>query len=176
MKNQFLEGKKIYLRGIEENDLIKIHDWLCDPDFTRYLFQGDRPPNMSIMKEDFNNNARNTFEIVFAVVTKNNLHIGWAGLYEINWISRKSELRFFIGEKKFWGKGYTTEVVSLLKDYAFNKLNLHRLYGGTNIENKGSVKVFKNNGFFEEGILKEEHFRNGKYYDVIRFGLVNKSR
>ena len=174
MKNQFLKGKKIYLRDLEEEDLPNIQNWLNDSEFTRYLFQGDRPSNLQIMKEDFNKNLKNRNEIAFAIITSNNVHVGWAGIYEINWISRKGELRFFIGERKFWKKGYAAEVVTLLVGYGFNKLNLHRVYGGTNIENKGSIKVFRNNGFFEEGILKEEHFRNGRYYDVIRFGLLNK--
>ena len=29
-------------------------------------------------------------------------------LFEISWISRYAEMRIFIGEKKFWGKGYAT--------------------------------------------------------------------
>ena len=174
MHNAFLIGKKIYLKGIEEDDLENMHKWISDSIFTHLLFQGDRPPNLQHMKNEFNTNLKDHKEIVFSIVTKTDQHIGWAGIYEINWISRKGEIRFFIGEKKFWGKGYATETVSLLVDYAFNKLNLHRIYGGTNEENVGSIKVFKNNKFIQEGILKEEHFRNGKYYDVLRFGVINK--
>lgn len=174
MRNAFLIGKKIYLRGREEADFEKIHKWVSDSTFTRLLFQGDKPPNLQHMKEEFNISHKDNNEIVFSIITKTDQHVGWAGIYEISWISRKGEIRFFIGEKKFWGKGYATETVSLLVDYAFNKLNLHRIYGGTNEENIGSINVFKNNKFIQEGILKEEHFRNGKYYDVLRFGIINK--
>ena len=174
MRNAFLIGKKIHLRGMEEADLENMYRWISDSVFTRLLFQGDKPPNFQHMKDEFNNSLKDNSEIVFSIVTKTDQHIGWAGIYEINWISRKGEIRFFIGEKKFWGKGYATETVSLLVDYAFNKLNLHRIYGGTNEENVGSINVFKNNKFMQEGVLKEEHFRNGKYYDVLRFGVINK--
>lgn len=174
MQRHFLNGKKISLRNLEETDLQNIQKWLSNSEFTHYLFQGDRPTSLQSLKDDFDKNHKNMHDVVFALVTKNNVHIGWVGIYEINWISRKGEIRFFVGEKKFWGRGYATEAVSLLVDYAFNKLNLHRVYGGTNKENKGSIKVFKNNGFHEEGTLKEEHFRNGRYYDVLRFGLINK--
>jgi len=103
------------------------------------------------------------------------MHVGWAGVYEIDWISRNGELRFFIGDKKIWGKGLATDAVGLLIDYAFNKLNLHRVYGGANKENYGSVKVFKKLSFFEEGKTIEGHYRNGKYYDLVHYGLINKS-
>ena len=177
MNKPFLIGKKIYLRGLEESDLENIQRWLCDNDVTQLLFQGYKPLNLQLMRDKFNKKINSDDEIVFAIINKaNNLHIGWAGIYEINWISRNGELRFFIGEKKYWGQGLATESVSLLIDYAFNKLNLHRVYGGTNKENHGSIKIFRKLGFAEEGILKEDYFRNGRYNDSIRFGLLNKKK
>lgn len=171
----FLVEKKISLRGLEENDLINIQKWLNDVDTTRLLFQGDVPPNLELMKEDYCKKIRNNTDIEFAIINnKTNSHIGWAGIYEINWISRNGELRFFLGDKKYRRKGLTTEAVSLLIDYAFNKLNLHRVYGGANKENLGSVKIFKKLNFVSEGTSKEAYFRNGKYYDLVRFGLINK--
>jgi len=175
LNNMFLVGKKVCLRGLKESDLDNIKKWLNDVDTTRLLFQGDVPPNLELMKEDYNNPIKNDKDIEFAIINKkNNLHIGWAGIYEINWISRKGELRFFLGDKKYRRKGLTTEAVSLLIEYAFNKLNLHRVYGGTNKENFGSVKIFKNLNFKSEGTFYEAYFRNGKYYDIVNFGLINK--
>lgn len=176
LEDSFLIGKKVKLRGLTESDLPKIQQWLCDSDVTNLLFQGEKPPSLDIMKEDFHKQSKENNDIVFAIISKtDNIHIGWAGVYEINWISRNCEIRFFIGDKKYWKKGLATESVSLIIDYAFNKLNLHRVFGGTNIENHGSITVFRKLGFSEEGISKEGHFRNGRYYDLIRFGLINKN-
>ena len=166
----------MYLRGLEENDLVNMQRWLCDSDVTKLLFQGDKPPNLQIMKEEFYKKTRDNEQVVFSIITKTNeIHIGWAGIYEINWISRNCEIRFFIGEKKYWGKDFATESVSLLVNYAFKKLNLHRVYGGANKENHGSIKIFQKLGFSNEGTSKEGHFRNGRYYDLIRFGLLSKN-
>jgi len=175
LKNAFLVGKKTYLRGLEETDLENIQKWLCDEKITYHLFQGDLPPNLDRMKNEYQKLISNHKDIVFAIISnENDLHIGWTGIYEINWISRNGELRFFIGDSKYHKKGIATEVVSLLIKYAFDKLNLHKVYGGTNKENLGSVKIFEKLGFEKEGTSKEGHFRNGKYYDLIRFGLINK--
>ncbi len=176
MKNPFLIGKEVYLRGLKESDLENIQSWLSDSDVTKLLFQGEKPLDLDIIKDDFHRKIRENNEIVFAIIMKtDNQHVGWAGIYEINWVSRNCELRFFIGDKKYWRKGIATESTSLLVDYAFDKLNMHRVHGGANIENHGSVNVFKKLGFSEEGISKEGHFRNGKYYDLVRFGLLNKN-
>lgn len=175
MEKAFLIGKKIYLRGLEEQDLTNLQKWLCDSEITKLLFQGDRPLNLDHMKQEFYTKINDKNEIVFAIMTKsNNKHIGWAGLYEINWPSRNAEVRFFIGDKTYWKKGLATDTVSLLVDYAFSKLNLHRIFGGANKENKGSIQVFKKLKFKQEGIIKEGYFRNGKYYDLVTFGLIQK--
>ena len=89
MNNQdfFLNGEKIALKGLEESDLELIHNWLNDSDVTRLLFQGDRPKNLGVMKEEFQNRIKSNENIEFAIITKNEKKIiGWAGLYEINWI------------------------------------------------------------------------------------------
>ena len=123
----FLSGKKVMLYGLQESDLEKIQEWLNDDDVTKLLFQGLKPSNLQVMKEDFNKNIRNDKEFVFLIVDKkSNKKVGWTGIYEIDWISKKGELRFFIGDKKFWGKGFATDAVSLLIDYAFKKLNLDK--------------------------------------------------
>ncbi len=173
MKKAFLEGKKVYLRGLEEKDLDALHEWLHDSEVTKLLFQGDRPPSMQFLKNSFEDD-RKKGNVVFAILDKEtDSMIGWAGLYDFDWISRKAEIRFFLGEKKMWNRGYTTETVSLIIDYGFDKLNLHRIYGGTNEENVGSSSIFGKLGFMDEGKLVDDHFRNGRYYNSLRFGLLN---
>ena len=174
MVNEFLKSKRLSMRALERNDLTKIQEWLSDEDFTRLLFQGDIPKNIEKIKHDFLDNIDPKKDIIFGIVDQSNDElIGWAGIYEINWLSRNGELRFFIGKKKLWNKGFATDAVLLLIQYGFDKLNLHRLHGGANLENYGSVKVFRKLGFSEEGISKDGFFRNGRYYDLIHFGLIN---
>jgi len=48
-------------------------------------------------------------------------------------------------EKEQWGKGYATEAISLVVNYAFNNLNLHRVTAGCTELNLGSLKAFQKN-------------------------------
>lgn len=45
--------------------------------------------------------------------------------------------------KKYWGKGYATEVTQFLIDYAFNSLKLPLITADVNIENLASVRVLE---------------------------------
>ena len=47
----FLQGKKIYLRALEEDDLRNLVRWLNNPQVTYYLQQGDRPPTVNNLKK-----------------------------------------------------------------------------------------------------------------------------
>lgn len=173
MREPFLIGRQVYLRGLARTDLPFLVKWLDDPDVTRLLFMGDRPSTIERLTEQWEQDTRSSKDVVFAVcVKKHDALIGTTGLYAINWVMRTAEFRIFLGEKRYWNRGIGTEVTKLLVAYGFEKLNLNRLWLGVNAENKGGVRAYEKAGFVREGILRQEQYRNFQYYDVIRMGLL----
>ena len=61
--------------------------------------------------------------------------IGSVYLRDINYSFRSAEYGIFIGEDEFRGKGFGSEAAKLIVDYAFNNLELHRVF----------LRVFKTN-------------------------------
>ena len=176
MYNPFIVGKKLYLRGLERSDLAKnMFQWANDPEVTHYMFMGSRPNSLELLEQDYDSMIRSQNDIVLAIIDKKtNTHIGNAGLHTINWISRSAEYRIIIGEKKFWNKGYAQETAKLLIQYGFQKLNLNKIWLGVNAENKAGVTSYEKSGFKREGVLRQEIYRNGKYYDAIRMSILRK--
>lgn len=182
MHHPYIVGKKLYLRGIEKEDLSgNMFQWANDPEVTYYMVMGAIPNSGSIycswntLEEEYEKLRKSEKDIVFAIVDKESDNmIGVVGLYDISWIPRHAELRIVIGEKDFWGKGYGTEATKLVVDYAFDKLNLNKVYMGVNAEHKRAIKAYKNAGFIEEGILRKEQYRNSKYYDAVRMGILRE--
>jgi len=177
--NYFLKGEKIELHPIEIKDLKKlsrlIAKWINDGIVTYYLFRGQKPQNSEQVAADLKKQLDEKNNAIFLIVdSKKNKPIGYAGLYEIHPIARKAESRLLIGEKDFWGKGYGAEVVELLTFYGFDRLNLNRIYLGYTDKNKGSGKIYENAGYVYEGTLKEDIYRNSKYYNSIRMALLRK--
>lgn len=175
MKDAFITGKKIYLRGIRCEDLLNLTRWMDDDEVTRYLFMGDRPANLKMVQEEWEKGLRDPNEVSFAVVDKkNDKMIGWGGLYRINWISRTAEYRVFIGAKDYWNKGVGTEIAAELVRYGFEKLNLNKIWLGVNAEHLGAFNSYRKAGFVKEGVLRQEIFRNNKYYDAVRMSILRK--
>ena len=54
--------------------------------------------------------------------------VGFVYLNNIDWFSRNAEFGILIGERSKHGKGLAREALSLLVGYAFESLNLHKLY------------------------------------------------
>ena len=78
-----------------------------------------------------------------------------------------------IGEKDFWGRGYGTEALKLVVNYAFNRLNLHKIYAGINSSNKASIRAYQKVGFKVEGRKREERYIDGRYHDTMIMGLIS---
>jgi RimJ/RimL family protein N-acetyltransferase len=77
-----------------------------------------------------------------------------------------------IGDKKSWNRGYGTEAMQLVIDYAFNTLNLNRVYSTTIIDNKGAIKSSEKVGMEREGLFKQFRFINGKFTDVVQYAIT----
>lgn len=174
----YLVGNKIKLFKFSERYVLpKYVEWLNDHEVNRYLCTGRIP----ISKEELSN-RNNYTNIMFAIMSNLffedgklqqgddfNSYIGTISLNGIDWISRKGEIGYMIGDKRYWGQGIASEAVQLISDYALNRLNLHKVEAGVVGGNIGSIRVLEKNGFKQYGIIPEEHWLEGKYLDVHRF-------
>lgn len=49
--------------------------------------------------------------------------------------------------KKYWGKGYASEAIKAVLDYAFTKLNVRKIFAGHHPQNNASRKLLSRLGF-----------------------------
>lgn len=73
---------------------------------------------------------------------------------------------------RFRSRNLATEATSLLINYVFNNLPMNKLSLEVFIENKKAINLYQKIGFVEEGILKEEFFKNGTFKDIIKMRLL----
>lgn len=122
---------------------------------------------------DFHNNKDD--EVVFVVFdTEINKVIGHAGIYKIDKRIRRAEYGILIGSKDARGKGYGTKITNFMSEYGFSQLGLHKIKALVLKENLPSYYMFKKCGYVDEGILVDENFKNGRYYDVIMMAKFEK--
>lgn len=169
----FRRGPRIALRPLLREDVKKFLVWMNDPDVTRFL--AAVYPLMKRAEEEWIDKLHQDLEhnLVLGVTLKGAL-IGATGLHHINYTDRTAVFGFCLGEKRKWGMGYGTEAMMLMLHYGFRSLNLRKINSETFSENYGSIACHKHCGFKQEGVLKEQRFRDGTYCDEIQFGLFEK--
>ncbi|MFQ6000848.1 MAG: GNAT family N-acetyltransferase [Anaerolineae bacterium] len=111
---------------------------------------------------------------IFAIETEKGVHIGNIGLHEIDHKDGKATLGIVIGEKGYWDQGYGTDAIKALLRFAFEELNLHRLYLSVFDFNKRAIRCYEKCGFRQEGVLRESLFRAGRYQNEILMGILRQ--
>lgn len=112
-------------------------------------------------------------KVVFFGIFKDKKIIGTIQLYNImRGMFQDATVGYSI-DKDEEGKGYMKEALSIISNYAFKVLKLHRLQAATLVDNIRSKAVLKACGFKEMGTSEKYLFINGKWQDQCIFYKIN---
>jgi len=168
----FLVGDQICLRPPEGDDLPLICTWANDPEI-RGLTGEVLPTSMKRAAEFLEKIHTKKERAWFSVVLKDkNRLIGEAGLLRMFYPWRTTDLTLIIGEKDCWGKGYGTEAINLLLDYAFGYLNFHRVSVGVVGFNERALQFYQKVGFKKEGVQRDGYYYNHEYHDFVMMSIL----
>ena len=87
----------------------------------------------------------------------------------------RAELGYFVGVP-YWGNGYATEAARAVVDYAFDQLQVNRVYALHFVGNPASGRVLEKVGMQLEGTLREHHHRWEAFRDSRVYGLLRRER
>ncbi len=177
-----ITGKKVGLVAIDREMLPTLKEWRNNPEL-RKVFREYRELNSEHQEKWFESKIMNDdCTEMFAVKPirwspekiSDDLIIGVCGLCYIDWVNRSGEFSIYIGHPGYISGGFGSEALRLLCAYGFDNLNLHKIWGEIYSLNEQRYEMFKHIGFKDEGLLKETHFHEGKYYDSHMVGMLRK--
>lgn len=174
MRNPFLIGSKVYLRPLDLEDIASLTTWLNDPEVTRHLLVY-RPLSRMAEEAFLRKLSESESEIVLGIVVRDpEQFIGVTGLRHLDVRNRHAEFGIAIGEKTTWGSGCGTEATRLIVRYAFETLNLNRIWLHVGEDNERAVHVYQNVGFRTEGRLRQDMYREGRYWDSLVMAVLRE--
>lgn len=175
--NVFLQGKKVILRPLEESDAETLVVYANNPENRIYLTRS-LPLNLESEKNWVNSlykNSKIDTNVVLGVLEeKSKTLIGVIGIHNINWVDRTATTGTLIGTKEFQEKGFGTDAKMTLLDYAFNTLNIRKVCSAATAFNKRSINYSLKCGYKIEGRLKNQFYKNGRYYDDVLLAIYKK--
>jgi len=168
----FLDSKRIYLRGLEPSDVEGEYlTWLNSQEINRYNSHGRFAYSKEQALEYIKSSYSDSSKLVLAIINKaDERHIGNISLQAIDYINRSAELAIMLSVSQ---KGIGYEASKVLIEHGFQSLNLHRIYCGTSSENIAMQKLALKLGMQQEGVRKEALFKDGRYVDILEYGLIN---
>jgi RimJ/RimL family protein N-acetyltransferase len=166
-------GKMTRLRRIERQDIATFVRWFGDPEVREYLVI-NRPISIAEEEEWFERKLHEEDSEIFAIETADGAHIGNIELFNVDSRHRHAELGIVIGEKTYWGQGYGSDAIRTLLRFAFEEMNLHRVYLRVYEDNARGIRAYEKCGFRLEGRLREANYRKGSYYDELIMGVLDR--
>ncbi len=167
----FLEGEKIDLRTIEEEDIEFLRDNINKPVIRKNI--GHRGPTNFQQEEDFFEEVVSSDEGThLAISNKEN-----SDMIGIISLEPKSE---GVAEIGIWidpghhSNGFGTEASELLINHGFNRERLHRIHARVLQTNEKSKSLWEKLGFTQEGTLREDYFDDGEFWDTEIYGLLEE--
>lgn len=159
-------GDRIYLSPINSDDYLKYVEWLNNYEIAKGVNHVTKLLSIEAEKQWLE--KATSEEYIFAIINKeNDTLLGNISLMKIHEINRTAELGIFIGDENYLSRGYGSEAIMLLLDYAFNYVNLNNIMLRVFDYNKRAIKAYEKCGFKTFGIWKKCHYFNGEYSDEI---------
>ncbi len=164
--------KGVVLRPLNrQTDMEFLIAGINNPEVNRFL---GRVLPMTHEKEAqwFDRVQLSTDHYVLAIENPDGELIGTVGLHQIDWIHRYAGMGIGIFSTDQQDKGFGSEALLLMLQFAFNTLNLRRVESTVYAFNKRSIALHQKCGAIQEGVKRKRRYLNGRYHDEILYVIT----
>ena len=166
-----IRGTKTRLRALERDDLPHFVEWVNDPEVRRFL-SIRYPLSMTEEEKWWERFLTQQNDHIWAIETEDGIYIGNIGLHGVERENRRAGMGIMIGNKTYWGQGYGTDATLAALGWAFDYLNLNRVYLTVYAYNERAIRCYEKCGFRAEGTLRQAHYSDGQYHDELMMGIL----
>jgi len=171
-----LNGKHIYLRALEPEDLDFIYTIENDESFWE-ISNTQTPYSRYLIKQYLEYAHKDIYEVKqlrLVICDFNDEQIGMIDFFEFDFKNKRAGIGILIKDSENREKGYGREALKLLVNYGFKHLNLHQVYCNISEGNEASIKLFKSQGFEEIGLKKDWNYSKGSFKSEYLFQRIYK--
>jgi len=172
----------VFLSGLDVNLIVLTQEiaensswysWFNEAETTNTMQKGyfpNTPQKQLIYFRDHIENSETKIQL--GILHKlDNVLIGVISLNNIDYLNKKCEVAGLIGNRRYKAIKYFLEANKLIFKHAVNTLGLHRIYGGS-LSKEVSIYYERMLEFQQEGVHRQEVFKNGEFNDVYYFARI----
>lgn len=168
-------GADVGLRAIEREDLAQLLAWRNKPHFRRY-FREYRELSMANQQHWYEQIVLSDPAVrMFSIVSLNDdALLGACGLCYIDWVRRSADFSIYIGHDDLYvDDNLAADAAQVMRRYAFDELNLHRLWAEVYAYDERKIALFESLGFSIDGRFRDNHFDDGRWHDSLFYSQLS---
>lgn len=165
-----LAGAVVRLRAVEPDDIDTMYAWENDP--AVWLVSGTTAPFSRHMLERFVEGQK--FDIfqtreqrLIIEALDSRRPVGTFDLFEFDPADSRAGIGILIHAPGDRGKGYASEALNIVCNYAREVLYLHQLWCNIGADNQASLSLFRKAGFIQTGVKHDWHRTPDGYSNEI---------
>lgn len=162
----------VCLRRIEREDIPLLWEWSMNDELA-YFNAFTSHKSKAQFEIDYEANINNQSLMDYLIIAgEDKKPVGFCGLKDINWVDSYAEVFISICDENARKRGVATIAILMLVKIAFYERNLNKLIFKISEHNTKVMNLIKKWGFKHEGTLREMHYLNNRYYNIIIFGVL----
>lgn len=173
MQGDLFEGRLVRLTAPRPDDAEEMARWAQRSEYLRNVDTDWAVPQTAEQIRSRGNawRSHNAVEYRIRTLADDSL-VGFIALFNMEWNNQSGMLAMGIGDPANRGKGYGTDALRVMLRYAFQELNLHRVFLDVIAYNEAAIRAYERVGFVLEGRMREGVYRDGKRYDRLIMGIL----
>ena len=162
---------KVKLRALEPEDMEPLRATVNDQEMEKMVVGWSFPISKQQQADWYARSMNNQNSHRFAIEFEGKF-VGISTLTDIDWKNRSAFHGVKLTQDAPKGQGIGFDAVVAVMKYAFEELQLNRLYGGILEYNVPSQKLYAKCGWVEEGRYRQCVFKENAYYDEIPVAIL----
>ena len=169
----FIYGEKIVLRAVESDDNAMLLSLINDPD-TEMMLGGSSWPVSEVEQLKWFENQEKSRDVLRCIIAlrEDSKAIGTIILSDIDQKNATGHIHIKMSKDGGRCKGYGTDAVNTMVQYAFEELRLNCIYANILSYNNASVRLFERCRFKNDGVLRQRIFKKGEYVDLLAYSRL----
>ena len=176
---QTIETERLILRRFKDEEAHYIYEnWASDDEVTKYLMWqtytdiSQAKERIEYLKKNYVNDNFYDWAIVLKEIDE---PIGTIGVVDLKEHIKSAHIGYCIG-KKWWHKGITSEALSAVIDFLFDKVGFERIESRHDPVNINSGRVMKKCGMKYEGTMRKADINNQGICDCAYYAILKSDR
>jgi|GEM_PF-281381 len=170
-----LTGEMVLLSPLQLSNIYRHFEWNNDPELNRL------DSELPLQEESLGEFKKRFEELIFypsghsqdfELHTKDGGLIGVAEITGISDHNHHCSVSLSICDRKFWGTGHGKDAMTVLLNYCFGELKMHRVDASAFAYDDAWKRLVEGMGFRREGVERDYIFRDNRYFDKEIYALL----